>query len=66
MFKKSPLKLELDGFIDEAIPKELVPTVVKAFLPVQAAHAWLVDSGIKYSAADVISLAGLLQQRFPY
>jgi len=65
MFKKNPQIFELDEFIAESIPKEFIPAVAKAFLPVQAAHAWLLDSGIKYTAADVISLTMLLQHKFP-
>lgn len=63
MFK--PKQSALDEVLD-SLPIEVRKIVIKNMLPYDTALAWLQDSGIKFSVADVTAMAISLTNRFPH
>lgn len=63
LFKKP--KSELEELLAETLPTELHTGVYRVFMPHSVAQAWLSDSGLKFTAADVIALAAQIAVSLP-
>ena len=63
LFKKP--KSELEELLTDTLPPELHTGVYRLFMPHSVAQAWLIDSGLKFTAADVITLAAQITEALP-